>query len=1193
MAHFLSSVTHAVPCSSVVRGHSSYEDRGRLGQTKASLSLQSFLGVESGFTLDKESNTLAILCRELVVVVAFDTRELLIEWQVKINSNLGEDQQYVVDVAHVPPKSRLSLGAARLHVTDGTFCLTAGLPPRLQGDWQLANLRRYGVVSGKFCFEGGSRCGKGEGLHVLLHSQPECLSTTFDLASQGKLNLTNRLFIRKTSGFNGSVMRTPTKDHWTNVSGAFSSESSRPLLNSSESGSTCDGSIEIPVSIKIREEQNKENLCAWPSSTLSNKTSATIDEKMSMTSTDLDSAETLSIAISDIPEHHTAAGSEAAATPLWGWPEKCHSADITRFSDNNVFVHDANLASRFLAESLYDKPRNFQAENGRFNKVNDECVNEGNWTNTFPRVHRLQLNSVSSPATVHSTPASSPRRIITSSTTLHHNHQLNHQSLDIPTFHDSCSALSSPSRKCMRRRTDGLSMIIPPAEAYSNLQTNNDSIPAQSPCSCQNSALPVNAYGNYDIPKFALCPLVPKVDPQVRNVSPLRFEDGGGRQRMSIISANGTDYDVPKRIKDSLQEEVNFSNNSCVDPSQWPTTKIEESRESVGHLHHVNVVPVVSSCVCQRVLHWAENLLVCQRPLSGNSNVQDVSKCILTNNTCPHCCDDQVHDVRHFVDTKLQPSEGNSVLQIVQHCMCTHVIPSSFTSTLLRKSPQTCSRNLADNRCSHQSPNVQMLPGIKSTEANYVNLEYHREVTASNDIHEKTSMVMTRNSSTCNGDDETVIYTQPDPVIDSNVKVNNYICYKDASETKLKSVAENSEGESDTINNSSNYLMMQPCSLKDDSNRTENEPCQTYNAMVSTEPPLRPFLPLTVPQNYCQLIQLETGVSETDGKAQRKDETNKEVEYSCSSPNRARSNSVVELKKRVMLKRRSSSADSHQAQKGLQDPNFVFSRNIAHQRDTCWPSAENVAREIDLSNGSRLYLADKSIDDHNLVFATNSTVESRRSLRSSCKSASNRDSASSSDSGVSAGSPKQTEVIGNIDNVNEDHVTTMKDANFISNEENLQEDIALMEKLIDQQPCGEPSCLWCNRKQLRGCTSSSSLVDRESREHSSKSSSQRNNGSSDSKSTASSSTMSDMSDYIETLSLSSHSSSGDSQLDLQTVRSSHGSTTNTLRPRSRKEYQQIERYSRLTELSVGDQPTAHVGYSIVRTQVHSGSHFLK
>lgn len=59
------------------------KDRYKNGQTKASLSLEHFLGVETGFTLDKESNTIAIICQDIIVVLAFDTRERLIQWQVR------------------------------------------------------------------------------------------------------------------------------------------------------------------------------------------------------------------------------------------------------------------------------------------------------------------------------------------------------------------------------------------------------------------------------------------------------------------------------------------------------------------------------------------------------------------------------------------------------------------------------------------------------------------------------------------------------------------------------------------------------------------------------------------------------------------------------------------------------------------------------------------------------------------------------------------------------------------------------------------------------------------------------------------------------------------------------------------------------------------------------------------------------
>ena len=48
--------------------------------------------------------------------------------------------------------------------------------------------RRYGAVEGgRFCFEGGTRCGRGEGLHVFRVDNPEDLQISFDLASKAKL----------------------------------------------------------------------------------------------------------------------------------------------------------------------------------------------------------------------------------------------------------------------------------------------------------------------------------------------------------------------------------------------------------------------------------------------------------------------------------------------------------------------------------------------------------------------------------------------------------------------------------------------------------------------------------------------------------------------------------------------------------------------------------------------------------------------------------------------------------------------------------------------------------------------------------------------------------------------------------------------------------------------------------------------
>lgn len=55
-------------------------------------------------------------------------------------------------------------------------------------------------MEGRFCFEGGSRCGKGEGLYVLVTDLGGEITQTLQLAVQGKLSTKRRPVSRKMSG---------------------------------------------------------------------------------------------------------------------------------------------------------------------------------------------------------------------------------------------------------------------------------------------------------------------------------------------------------------------------------------------------------------------------------------------------------------------------------------------------------------------------------------------------------------------------------------------------------------------------------------------------------------------------------------------------------------------------------------------------------------------------------------------------------------------------------------------------------------------------------------------------------------------------------------------------------------------------------------------------------------------------------
>ena len=60
--------------------------------------------------------------------------------------------------------------------------------------------RKYGVVENRFVFEGGSGCGRYEGVYVLVTDQGEEICRAFKAASQGKLIPKRKQISRNMSG---------------------------------------------------------------------------------------------------------------------------------------------------------------------------------------------------------------------------------------------------------------------------------------------------------------------------------------------------------------------------------------------------------------------------------------------------------------------------------------------------------------------------------------------------------------------------------------------------------------------------------------------------------------------------------------------------------------------------------------------------------------------------------------------------------------------------------------------------------------------------------------------------------------------------------------------------------------------------------------------------------------------------------
>ena len=97
-------------------------------------------------------------------------------------------------------------GPVKIHVQNRRFSLTSGVPPKLVNSWNFNDLRRFGPLeNGRFCFEGGSRCGKGEGIHILRMDDPQELQKAFEEASNGKLE-SRRKSMYKCKYYNFSLL---------------------------------------------------------------------------------------------------------------------------------------------------------------------------------------------------------------------------------------------------------------------------------------------------------------------------------------------------------------------------------------------------------------------------------------------------------------------------------------------------------------------------------------------------------------------------------------------------------------------------------------------------------------------------------------------------------------------------------------------------------------------------------------------------------------------------------------------------------------------------------------------------------------------------------------------------------------------------------------------------------------------------
>ncbi|XP_018495688.1 protein Dok-7 [Galendromus occidentalis] len=192
------SVTKASPVANSLQIHLSKEQKN--GQTNVdrrstakgtTICLENFLGVQSGFLLDKEPHTLAIFCQDTCVVLAMENRETAALWEARLRLSMPEVCHFDAQLVKVPAGGKGALGPCRIHIQDHQFCIThqTAHGPQVLHSWKIQELRRYGKLEENlYGFEGGSRSGKGEGAHVLMLDDVAGLEATFHVASQGFLN---------------------------------------------------------------------------------------------------------------------------------------------------------------------------------------------------------------------------------------------------------------------------------------------------------------------------------------------------------------------------------------------------------------------------------------------------------------------------------------------------------------------------------------------------------------------------------------------------------------------------------------------------------------------------------------------------------------------------------------------------------------------------------------------------------------------------------------------------------------------------------------------------------------------------------------------------------------------------------------------------------------------------------------------
>ncbi|XP_075210454.1 uncharacterized protein LOC142317791 [Lycorma delicatula] len=1053
------------------------KDHYRQGQTKASLSLQHFLALETGFTLDKESNTLGIICQDITVVLAFDSRELLIQWQVKVASNLGDDQQVLVQVASAPARSKISPGPAHLHIREYKFCLTSGVPPRLLGFWEISQLRKYGVVNGRFCFEGGSQCGKSEGLYVLITNQGNDITQALQLAAEGK-----PICQKRTVSRNVSVSESPRRlSHWRNESHL--------------------GGIESNLHQSCAELTTQPGLHS---------------------------------------SHHILYGSDN-----FPWLSSETNLESSEFGDSMSFGDQSQCSYQEWQERNQDYCSNCMTESCSSWNTPHRTGTCESCNQTFKNTHQAQAIPIQLDLQDQLEWKNVPGTDISECSLHNHNPHLQQTSSSSPSF----------SKKCYN------SMHATKLETIS--------------VGCSYSKLSSSGFNNYDTPKAV-------VQTEKRGYKKCSKHS----QNISTVSAE-ENYDTPRNIREksvtALQHQYsNYDTPPSAHQIQLPLPANTHCTRIV--MEHENCRLLL--CPCQRIFGWIP-FPYCYRGYGIEHTGSQFCKVQLTDEKL------KINSNHSSVQLKPEPSKSGKGVTVHQMSITPRICSTITHDTAEKKSTKLKSHNtVADSMNIKETESPENVCG--SVHLNYENMEFADSLKFyenSRDLIKRTGVkkeyLNDISASSTNLDEQMKIKENTTDTMKSLYcsKCGHECNEKTQDNTRLlKNGSENIRQD--------DYTLMRPDEFK---SRRMSKSGESLNQMEQETNGHNEYLHMSPLANSVSVSKIQTA-SESNSKSinnipyffdSRPEELNSVMrvpgkavlcveespksmsncypkrnfkyfkeEQSQSHPlTRQRSNSIdcsrySEEKLSQYFNVRREKDDIRLLINSLQGKNYDNMSNGAHSLLSMISQQKTVLNKQEIDN--RISIDEKQqkckkekkiqfCDNVTDCLSFSSPVQVRRSSSVPCKSG-NRDSSSSNDSGVSTGSPKFQRELEQVPtkDINIQQITNQGNCLHSSlprrskNIDPLQE-LSFQFQTIKPYPDLEISAPGDIKDTFKGYICSNTTVLAQ-----------------DSRST--SSATSDMSDYIETLSLSSYSSS-DTPESLRLSRSA----MITLKPRSGKEYHKVDR----------------------------------